>query len=104
LARKAKGSATTPLSIKAKALWSALGPVEVRETAEGLEGDFGEWDAEQRVVKIKPGMHPKTAEHTTMHEWVHLILWDAGLTAHFPPNLEELVCDALATALVASNT
>jgi hypothetical protein len=53
-------------------------------------------------VKIKPGMNPQTTKHTAMHEWVHLILWDAGLTSHFPPNLEELVCDALATALVAS--
>lgn len=77
--------------------------MEVRETAEGLEGDFGEWDAEQRVVKVKPGMHPKTTAHTEAHEWGHSIFWDAGLTSHFPPGLEELVCDALATALVASN-
>lgn len=71
-------------------------------TEEGLEGDFGEWDAETRVVKVRPGLNAQTHKHTMMHEWVHLILWDAGLTSHFPPNLEELVCDALATALVAS--
>ena len=100
-----KATATTRRTTKKlpATLWSALGPVEVRVQSAGLDKDFGEWDAEQRVIQVRPGVHPSTARHTTGHEWVHSILWDAGLTAHFPPNLEELVCDAIATALVASN-
>lgn len=100
-----KATATTRRTTKKlpATLWSALGPVEVRETSDGLDDDLGEWDAEQRIVRVRPGIHPKTSQHTLYHEWVHLLLWDAGLTVHFPPNLEELVCDTIATALVATS-
>lgn len=84
-------------------MWSVLGPVPV-VVVEGLKDDkgndlFGQFDPGERVVKIRAGIHPTTALCTCVHEWVHVVMWDAGL--NLPDAIEEQVADCLSSAIVA---
>ena len=95
---------TTRKKALPKTLWSALGPLKVLFTAEGLDADFGEFDYSTRVIKVKPDLQEAQKRHTLAHEWLHSVFWDAGI----PKNVltheqEEQLCDVIATALVASN-
>lgn len=71
-------------------------------TTEGLDGDLGEFDMETRGIKVKPTLEDSQKRHTVAHEWVHSIFWDSGLHNALSRELEEQLCDAIATALVAS--
>lgn len=70
---------------------------------EGLdEDDFGSWDPRDRIIRIRPRTRRVVAHQVLQHEWVHAVLWDAGLHSALGGTLEEQVCDSIATALVAS--
>lgn len=80
-----------------------LGPIPVRESTEGLqESDLGAFDYHERRITIRPGLNEQQRQQTLMHEWVHSVLWDAGLHNALKPKVEEQICDIIATALVAS--
>ena len=86
-----------------RSVWSALGPVAV-VVVEGLKDDkgqelFGCWDPSSREIRIRAGIHPTTALTTAVHEWLHCVMYDAGL--NLPDAIEEQVCDCLATGIVA---
>ena len=72
-------------------------------TKEGLDDDMGEFSYTTRVIKVRPELHDAQARQTLAHEWAHSIFWDTGLHNVLPHDLEEQICDAIATALVAAN-
>lgn len=104
--RKDSGSTSrTTVRKKAipKALWSALGPLPVNITLEGIEDEqLGKFDYQDRVITVRPDLHDAQKRHTVAHEWTHSVFWDSGLHNALSRELEEQLCDALATALVAS--
>lgn len=84
-------------------VWSQLGPIPVRLVADlkSDEGDIvlGLWKPLVREIHIRDGMHPHTALVTCAHEWVHALLWDAGV--NLPGEQEETVCDVVAAGVIA---
>lgn len=84
-------------------VWSVLGPIPVIETEEGLgENDLGSFDYHARVIRVRPGLQVQQRDQTLQHEWVHALIWDAGFHNALTHELEEQICDVIATALVAS--
>ena len=89
-------------------LQSVLGPVEVAYVdeivADGgkvLADTLGHVSFLRRRIQIKNGLHPTQEAHTLRHEWVHLVLFDSGAYNLFTERNTEVLCDALATALIA---
>jgi hypothetical protein len=71
---------------------------------EGLKDDkgnelFGLWDPTTREIRVRAGIHPTTALTTAVHEWLHCVIYDAGL--NLPDAIEEQVADCISTAIVA---
>jgi hypothetical protein len=102
--RKARGATKRPSTIK-----SALGPVAVRYVDEirdskgkKVDGVIGYFMGDMREIQVKNGLHPTQEAHTLQHEFIHLALWDSGVSQSLTKEQEEAVCDAVATALVAS--
>lgn len=93
-----------------KSVQSALGPIPVRSVkavkdAVGTpdEDCLGQFNSHQRVIEIVKAQARVQAHHTLRHEWAHAVFFDSGLTAVLSKleGLEELLCDVIATALVA---
>lgn len=86
---------------------SVLGPVAVIYVDEVLSDQgkpleaLGHISFERRLIQIKNGLHPTQEAHTLRHEWVHLVLWDSGASNLLSERKTEVLCDALATALIA---
>lgn len=83
--------------------WTQLGPIPV-ELTEKLEHD-GERLAGValpygRKIILDSGLEDQATRVIFAHEWVHMVLHDAGII--LPPDQEEAVCTTVATAMVAS--
>jgi hypothetical protein len=96
---KSGGTLSLPRSV-----WSALGPVPVT-VVEGLKDEkgvelYGYWDATNRAIAVRAGLHPTTAMTTCVHEWVHCVIYDAGGLG-LSKRQEEQIADLLATSIVA---
>jgi hypothetical protein len=61
---------------------------------------MGYYRSKDRVIQLRPAMHPKAMQQTLWHEWIHAILIDAGAQPA-DKDQAEAVCDALGTALAA---
>jgi hypothetical protein len=55
-----------------------------------------------RRILVRPGLDPQQRQQVLMHEWIHAVLWDVGLTNALTREVEEQLCDAIASAFVAS--
>jgi hypothetical protein len=99
---KAGTSKSGTLSLP-RSVWSALGPVPVIVVAELKDDKGGDllgcWDPSAREIRIRAGIHPTTAITTAVHEWLHCVIYDAGL--NLPDAIEEQVADCVSTAIVA---
>lgn len=97
----AKGRSRTPAL--PTSVWSALGPVPVvmvkKLRTKKKKPLMGLWRPIERTIYIRAGMHPKATLATLAHEWVHVILWDAGVS--LSKRDEESVCDALSVGVIA---
>jgi hypothetical protein len=87
-----------------RSVWSALGPVRVAmvknlRTKKKKKPLMGLWRPMDRTIYIRTDMHPKATLATLFHEWIHVVLWDAGVS--LSKDDEERVCDALSSGLVA---
>jgi Zn-dependent peptidase ImmA (M78 family) len=85
---------------------TALGPAEVvyvdqikSESGKVLNA-LGYVHYNTRRIQILNGLHPSQEAHTLRHEWMHLVLWDAGAVNALSRKKQELVCDVVATALL----
>jgi len=83
--------------------WTQLGPVPI-ELSDAVTDDTGNKLAgcaliyDRRVI-LDSGLEDRAMRVVHYHEMVHLWLHDAGVV--IPEGLEEVVCTALASALVA---
>ena len=85
-------------------VWSALGPVRVAivkklRTKKKKKKLMGLWNPIERTIYIRADMNPRAMLATIAHEWVHVILWDAGVS--LTEKQEESVADALSTGIIA---
>ena len=62
---------------------------------------FGRYRPIPRVIEISARATPVMQWQTLHHEWVHVVLGDAGLHNVFPEEQQEVICDLIATARVA---
>ena len=87
---------------------STLGPVEVRYVDKiindngKVENAMGFVSFKDRVIQILNNMNQIAESHTLRHEWVHLVLWDSGADNLLTEKQAEVICDALATALIST--
>ncbi len=87
-----------------KRLRGLMGPWDVRYAKSFVDEAgkelLGQCDKAGRVIRMRSGQHPLTHDATLWHEWLHGVLWDAGV--HLKPDLAERVCDSLSSGLVAA--
>jgi len=88
-----------------KWVWSQLGPVEVR-MVEGKKkkkkpDTMGRYFMQSRHIEVDPSLAPAVQLQTFRHEWIHMVLIDAGLHNAFTAEQQELICDVIATAMAA---
>lgn len=88
-----------------KTVPTPLGPVAVvRATKAELTADgsaaYGDWEWHERRIRVWDGLRGWTARQVFWHEWAHVVLSDAGVASEMPTVVLEMVCDALANALV----
>jgi hypothetical protein len=86
-------------------VWSALGRVEVR-MVEGKKKrkkpyTMGRYLMQSRHIEVDQSLAPAVQLQTFRHEWIHMVLIDAGLHNAFSPEQQETIADVIATALVA---
>jgi hypothetical protein len=86
-------------------VWSALGPVEVR-MVEGKRkkkkpDTMGRYLMQLRRIEVDRSLAPAVQIQTFRHEWIHMVLIDAGLHNAFSPEQQETICDVIATAMAA---
>ena len=62
---------------------------------------FGRFRAMSRTIEINEDIAPVMRWQTFFHEWMHVVMTDAGLHNVFTPEQQETICDAVATARVA---
>ena len=66
---------------------------------DGKGETYGLCDWPSRTIRIRPNLRRTAAWLTLEHEWVHAVLYDAGVDG-LSEKVEEAVCNALALALV----
>ena len=80
------------------AIPSALGPVPVELVdAIGDDGRRGEFDEEQRIIRIRRDLCPAMLWQTLGHEAAHVALFDAAIGDYLTEKQEEAVCNAFGT-------
>ena len=93
-----------------RSVWSPLGPVRVRAVkrirslAKGVPADvddFGTYDPKRRIIHVLASLEPWAQWQTLRHEWVHMVIFDAGFHNAFTAEQIEGLCDVIGTALVA---
>ena len=84
-----------------RSMHTALGEVRVRQVKKvDTEDSLGEYDSVKRLITLKKGLDHVQKHRTLWHEWVHVVLHDAGVDSLLKDKQEEAVCNAIATALV----
>jgi hypothetical protein len=84
-------------------VWSALGPVPVilhkklRGKKKGKRY-FGKYNYFARQIHISLAASPLMQWQTLYHEWMHMVIRDAGIQHLLPDGAEEVFCDTVATA------
>lgn len=80
-----------------------IGPVAVRVVADLKsskdEECYGKYDFDTRTIQIWEKMHPDAQRQVLWHEWIHSVIFDAGLHTLLSKEQHEAVCDSIATAL-----
>jgi hypothetical protein len=91
-------------------LWSPLGPVPVRiverlrpmsKDAPDDVDDFGGFEPKTRVIEVLKDLEPWAQWQALRHEWVHMVIYDAGVHNAFTGDQIECLCDLIGTALAA---
>jgi len=103
--RKKKSPKTTGTELPSlpTSVHNAIGPIPVEYVGDlrtsGDEKAMGLWLPEERRIQIRTGLPSVLTWLTIKHEWIHAVLWHAGVK--LPEETEERICDTLAAALVA---
>lgn len=74
-------------------------PVDVRRNVK-YDGTvvFGRFSSWERKVYVNETPHEFMQHQTLYHEWMHMVLFDAGLNNIFTKDQQELLCDIVGTA------
>jgi len=88
-----------------KSVETVLGPVAVdrvpaMELADEKGNNYGDFSWSDRRIRVAKELSEWVAVQVYRHEWVHLVLADAGLDGSMSDDVQEIVCDAIANALV----
>lgn len=95
-----------------KSVMGAGGPIKVK-LVDAIEADagkptagdnsvtFGIWEGHKRLIRIVKTLELSFQWNVLQHELVHAALFDSGVTNLLPPEQEECLCDALASARIA---
>lgn len=84
-----------------KTVHTAMGEVKVEQVKKvDKEDSLGEYNIDLRVIRVKKGLEKVQKHQTVFHEWVHVVLTDAGVADVLDSSQEEAVCNAIATARV----
>lgn len=82
----------------------AIGPVKVERVAKipGVKTDnaYGEYSWSAQRIRVLRELKGWAAVQVYRHEWTHMVLGEAGLEGSISDELEEVICDAVANALV----
>lgn len=85
-------------------MWSQLGPlpVELTDSIIGVDGDAlaGDAGVYDRMIRLDSGVPVQAMRVHLYHEWLHIVLHDAGFTQD---HIEEIPVQAIATALAAND-
>jgi len=85
---------------------SVLGRGYRIEYVEFEEGNYGECHGEKGIIKIKAGLSDEERRATIVHELLHAILFESGLThilEHKETDLEEAIVRAIEHGLLRSD-
>ena len=88
-----------------KSVDTVLGPAAVdrvpaMELVDEKGGNYGDFSWSDRRIRVAKELSEWVAVQVYRHEWVHLVLADAGLDGSMSDDVQEIVCDAIANALV----
>jgi hypothetical protein len=72
--------------------------VPIPETAETV--DLGVFPMVERTVRLKKGMRAHQLWRTLFHEMAHVWLCDSGLSNGLKTQVEEAICDAVASGMM----
>ena len=91
-------------------LWSPLGPVKVvivehlrplsKDAPDDID-DFGSFEPKTRTIEILKDLDPWAQWQALRHEWMHMVIFDAGYHNTLSPELQEGLCDLVGTAMAA---
>lgn len=62
---------------------------------------MGRYYMQSRHIEVDRSLSPVVQLQTFRHEWVHMVLIDAGLHNAFSPEQQETICDVIGTAMAA---
>src|SRR5689334_23558 len=81
--KRKKKSPKTTLPALPSQVHNILGPIPIQYVRDlrtnSDEKALGMWCPEERVIQIRDGIAPEVAWLTIKHEWVHAVLWHAGV-------------------------
>lgn len=92
-----------PLPPLPSSVFSVHGPVPVILTDDPTildPGDFGAWNAHDRIIYVRCGMHPTASWLTLLHEICHADLSDIDFA--IADDALEAICNAIAAARLAA--
>lgn len=82
----------------------AIGRVRVERPAKipGVKMDnaYGDYSWGAQRIRVLRELKGWTAFQVYRHEWTHMVLAEAGLQGSISDELEEVICDAVANALI----
>jgi hypothetical protein len=84
-----------------KSLHSQLGPVTVEVVHKLKVNDeqvFGHFSGWNRLIRVNAAPDALMRIQSLYHEWMHMVLFDAGLHNAFTKEQQEMLCDVVGTA------
>lgn len=87
-----------------KTIRGLAGPISIRTSDDllSVKGAFGIAEYGPRQITLDSGLSPVAARSTLAHELVHFALFDSGSHNGMEKDVEERLCDALASAITAA--
>ncbi|MBA3836488.1 MAG: hypothetical protein C0499_02360 [Zymomonas sp.] len=96
-AKPAKRYPALPSEIEGPAGTVIVTLTKAKVTFEGAECG-GLWDAGRREITLDAKESRRNQWKYYYHEWGHVMLCDSGLDNAIPADIQETICDAIATA------
>lgn len=76
------------------------GPIRVLRPARTPNQCYGEWDPNERLIRVESVLPRETALRFFLHELTHAAVHDAGLESEIPAHLHESLCGAISSQMM----